>query len=68
MSAIVTALRSTTITRLKLTYEELPRDVKNKIEQMEAFLNPRDNLNVYEAASKGSNNLLVPVLGKHVTY
>jgi hypothetical protein len=54
MSAILAALRSGVITRLTLTYEELPKGVKRMMEGMEA--------------PEGSTNLpCVPVLGKHVT-
>ena len=54
MSAILGALRSEAITRLTLTYEELPNGVKDMMEGMEI--------------PEGSTNLpCVPVLGKNVT-
>ena len=67
MSAILTALRSEAISRLTLTYEKLPKDIKRIMERMEAFLNPRDSLGVYFATLNSTNLPCVPVLGKHVT-
>jgi hypothetical protein len=68
MSAIATALRSTPITRLKLTYDQLPRDIERMIKSMDAFLNPSDNHNLYVTTLKDSKYLpCIPVLGKHVT-
>jgi len=67
VSAILTALRSEAISRLTLTYEILPQNVKRIMEQMEAFLNPRDNLGVYFATLNSTDLPCVPVLGKHVT-
>jgi hypothetical protein len=54
MSAILTALRSEAINRLTLTYEKLPKDVKNMMERMEAL-------------NGSTNGPYVPVLSKHVT-
>jgi hypothetical protein len=67
MSAILTALRSKLITCLTLTYEKLPKVVKRKMEAMEAFLNPRDNLGKYLATLSSTYLPCIPVLGKHVT-
>lgn len=67
MSAILIALLSKAITRLTLTYDQLPEDVKRMMERMKAFLNPRDNLSVYLATLSSTNLPCVPVLGKHVT-
>jgi hypothetical protein len=67
MSAILTAIRSKAMTRLTLTYEKLPNDVKGIMDRMEAFLNPRDNLGVYFATLNSTNLPCIPVLGKHVT-
>jgi hypothetical protein len=65
MSAIVTALRSTAITRLPLTYGQLSKKAQKKVEGMEAFLNPLDNHSGYVATLKGSKNLAcIPFLGK----
>ena len=69
MSAIVTALRETTITRLELTYNQLPKKAKRMVEGMEALLDPRDNHSAYMATLNSSNNLpCIPLLDEHLTY
>ena len=69
MSAIVTALESSILTCLDLTFDLLPRDCKRLIKQMRYLLNPDDNYGAYMAILKGSNNLpCIPLLGKRNTY
>jgi hypothetical protein len=69
MSAILTAVRSTTITRLQGTSGLLPKNVMNMIEGMEAFFDPCDGLNAYVAALKGPKSLpCIPVLGKYIIH
>jgi len=67
MSAIVTAVRSTTITQLELTFDRLPKKYMKMIEEMEAFPNPHDNSSAYVTTLKGSKSLpCVPVLDTHI--
>jgi hypothetical protein len=66
MSAIVTALQSPLITRLRLTYDGLPKDAERKIERMGNILDPRDNDAAYTVILKDSNSPpCIPWLGKH---
>jgi hypothetical protein len=68
MSAIVTALQSTTVTRLGLTYDRLPRDAKRMLEEMSDLLDPRHNHSAYRAILRGSNNQpCIPLFGGHET-
>jgi hypothetical protein len=67
MSAIVTALRDPTITRLKLTGERLPEESKRLLESMKHLLDPHDNYSRYVAALEGSRLPCIPFLGKHIT-
>jgi hypothetical protein len=66
MSAIVTALQSTTITRLGLTYDGLPRDAKCMLEEMSGLLDPRRNHSAYRKILKASNNQpCIPLFGMY---
>ena len=66
MSAIVTALQSTTITRLGLTHDRLPRDAKRMLREMSDLLDPRHNHSAYRAILKDSSNQpCIPLFGKH---
>jgi hypothetical protein len=65
MSAIVTALQSTTITRLGLTYDRLPKDAKRMLEEMSDFLDPRHNHSAYRTILRGINNQpCIPLFGE----
>ncbi|KIM88400.1 hypothetical protein PILCRDRAFT_256054 [Piloderma croceum F 1598] len=69
MTAIVTALRSITITRLELTYNQLPSILKQMIKEMEALLDPCDNHRAYVATLRNSRNLpCIPFLVAYVDY
>lgn len=64
MSAIVTALQSTTITRLGLTYDGIPKDAKRLLEEMSALLDPRHNHSAYRKILRGSTNQpCIPLFG-----
>jgi hypothetical protein len=64
-SAIVTALRSITLTRLKLTYNRLTKDDISMLDETEALLNSRGT----HATMTSSNNFsYIPFLGKQVAY
>jgi len=63
MSAIVTALQSTTITSLGLTYDRLPRDARRMLEEMSGLLDPRHNHSAYRTVLKGSDNPCIPLFG-----
>ena len=69
MTAIVTALRSITITRLELTHNQLPSILKRTIKEMEALLDPSDNHRAYVATLRNSRNQpCIPFLSKYVPY
>jgi hypothetical protein len=69
MSAIVTALRSPTITRLELTYNQLSRIPRRMIGMMDALLDPNDNHSAYVATLNDSHSLpCIPFVGKHVPH
>lgn len=65
MSAIVTALQSTTITGLGLTYDRIPRDARCMLEEMSGLLDPRHNHSAYRTVLKGSDNPCIPLFGMH---
>lgn len=63
MSAIVAALQSQTITRLRLTYDG---DAKRRTVQMSNTLDPRNDYAAYKAILRDSNSpYCIPWLGKH---
>jgi len=67
MSAILTALRSPTITCLRLTYDGLPKDAKRIVDQMNNVLDGRDNHATYKAIMKESNTPpCIPWLDAHL--
>ena len=68
MSAIMSALRKSEITRLKLTHNQLSDDTRSIVKKLGALLNPHNNYSAYVATLNGSNNLgCIPFLGKLVT-
>jgi len=67
MLAIVTALQSPMITRLRLTFDRLPRDVKCTLDQMCKILDPRHNHAAYKEILRASNSPpCIPWLALHI--
>lgn len=62
MSAIVTALSSTTLTRLTLTFERLPRNSRRALDKMARLLEPDHNHKEYRAKLGTSVNKPEPCI------
>jgi son of sevenless-like protein len=66
MSAIVTALQSDPIIRLRLTYDLLSDETKQKLQEMIDLSSSRYNYDAYKVALKNSNSMpCIPWLRKH---
>jgi hypothetical protein len=64
MAAILTAIQSPTITRLSLTFDLLPNDVKSMVKQMSGLLDPRQNYDAYKKVLGNPGSPCIPLLGK----
>ena len=64
MSAIVTAVNSSAISRLNLTSDLIQKDVKNTLKNLSKILEPKDNFRAYRTVLKeGRNDACIPIFG-----
>lgn len=64
MSAIITAVNSSVISRLTLTCKLVYKDVRSKLKEMSKFLESEDNFSAYQKTlEEGACEHRVPIFG-----
>ena len=64
MSAIVTAVNSSAISRLDLTRDVIHKNVKSTLKKLSEILELKDNFKAYRTILKeGGNNSYIPIFG-----